>query len=489
MTIRASLSAVLVWTLLAASLAGCSLNAPRQAAPPPPPATRTAPVPTRPAATPPPTRALPSATPAKPTLTRPAPTALPAVPQTIEMRDFAVLSPANITHLQLLASFRPGPQGALGPMLFSPDHTRLIFGLAAANPEAGSTPVYIWSLAAGLPDHILAGNGLGRPVLAFSADPSTLALAGTGALQLWATRDWQPLPAPPEAYSPTAALDFAPTAAWLAVGTQAGLLGVWDTSAAQETWSAQAHEVGLSALAVSPTGAWVVTAGLDGALRLWNAQDGKKERDLAQSAGVITALAFLPDDQQVIDYAKDGQVRIWRISDGHQAAQFQACSSGLPGCTPPAFSPDRRLMALGDPAAQDGPGIYIWDLQTHTAWPAVNTAPLLDPTRISALAFSADGRLLAAGSEDGLIQIWGIPGTPFLQDAQLRVTESGDGANLRDRPALEGSIRSQLSTGETLRLLEGPVLAGGFDWGRVLTADGREGWIVEVPEWYETGGP
>jgi hypothetical protein len=33
-------------------------------------------------------------------------------------------------------------------------------------------------------------------------------------------------------------------------------------------------------------------------------------------------------------------------------------------------------------------------------------------------------------------------------------------------------------------LQEGPLLAGGFNWWRVKTADGREGWIVEIPEWF-----
>ena len=144
-------------------------------------------------------------------------------------------------------------------------------------------------------------------------------------------------------------------------------------------------------------------------------------------------------------------------------------------------------MALSDPAAEGGPGIRIWDMQTRSLWSHLDTSPLLDPTRISAQAFSPDGRLLAVGSQDGQVQIWGIVGTPFASGALLRVTASGDGLNLRDRPALEGSIRSQLHTGETLNLLEGPLVAGGFNWWRALTTDGREGWIVEVPEWYEIG--
>ena len=180
-------------------------------------------------------------------------------------------------------------------------------------------------------------------------------------------------------------------------------------------------------------------------------------------------------------------LREWRVSDGKNSAEFKACSSGLPGCIQPAFSPDRRLMALSDPASPDGPGVGLWDLNTHSLLLRVETGPLLDPLRISSLAFSPNGRLLAVGSEDGQVELWGVTGGVFTSGAQLKVTDPGDGLNLRDRPALFGSIRSQLRKGETVTLVEGPVVAGGFNWWRVLTGEGREGWIVEVPEWYEKG--
>ena len=476
--------------LLVLSLAACSLGAPAHLTAPTPALTqRPAATFTR-AATRPPAATLPASTPtsARPSPTQPAPTSTPDVLSVLEKHDLAVLSPANIKNLQLLTSFRPGPQGAVAPLLFSPDHSRLIFGLASADAQGiGGAPIYIWSLAGGLPDHILQSGSPAQPILAFSSDAAYLASAGARSLQLWTTRDWQPITAPPEPLSPASALAFDSSSGRLLAASEDGLLHAWDPAAAKDNWSVQAHFPGISALAASHAGAWLASAGLDGALRLWKAASGEKERDFSRSTGVITALAFLPDDQQLISYAKDGQVGFWQVSDGKQIAQFQACSSGLPGCTPPAFSPDRRLMALSDPAAEAGAAVYIYDLQTRALWSRLDTSPLIDPTRIAALAFSPDGRLLAVGSQDGQVQIWGVPGTPFTLGAQLSVTAAGDGLNLRDRPALEGSIRSQLHSGETLHLLEGPLLAGGFNWWRALTSDGREGWIVEVPEWYEIG--
>ena len=113
----------------------------------------------------------------------------------------------------------------------------------------------------------------------------------------------------------------------------------------------------------------------------------------------MTALAFTPDGLSLLVYDKSGMLREWRVSDTKMEGEFQACSSGLPGCLQPAFIPDRRLVALSDPASPDGPGMRLWDLQTRGLLARVETGPLLDPAHISALAFSPDGRLLAVGSE------------------------------------------------------------------------------------------
>jgi WD40 repeat protein/serine/threonine protein kinase len=70
---------------------------------------------------------------------------------------------------------------------------------------------------------------------------------------------------------------------------------------------------------------------------------------------------------------------------------------------PVAFSPDEKILAT---VASDSANIILWDVGTHQqlASLAENKA-----YRVYTMAFSPDGRTLAAGVGDGTIQFWGVP--------------------------------------------------------------------------------
>ena len=59
-------------------------------------------------------------------------------------------------------------------------------------------------------------------------------------------------------------------------------------------------------------------------------------------------------------------------------------------------------------------------------------------------------------------------------------TIDGEVLYLRDSPSTGGEIIIFLYNDMPVTLLEGPVLAEGYTWWRIRTADGDEGWAAEA---------
>ncbi len=74
---------------------------------------------------------------------------------------------------------------------------------------------------------------------------------------------------------------------------------------------------------------------------------------------------------------------------------------------------------------------------------------------------------------------------PAQPGAIFTVTPAGDNLNLRDAPALAGTILQKLQPGDTVTILSSPVQADGYTWWQMQAEDGTAGWAVNIPEWYE----
>ena len=84
-----------------------------------------------------------------------------------------------------------------------------------------------------------------------------------------------------------------------------------------------------------------------------------------------------------------------------------------------AFSPDGRTLAAG---SGDGT-VWLWNL-TDPARPARLGQPLTGPDdAVISVAFSPDGRTLAAGSGDGTVWLWNV--TDPARPARLSTLSTG----------------------------------------------------------------
>jgi WD40 repeat protein len=155
-----------------------------------------------------------------------------------------------------------------------------------------------------------------------------------------------------------------------------------------------------------------------------------------------------------------------------------------------AFSPDGTLVAAG---SDDG-SIRVWDTATSNPYGRPMAGPQGHTGKVLAVAFSPDGTLLASGSEDKTVRLWD------MRSATLHGTIAGQAGKVRalaftlfqGKPALAVSGDDQYvelwnpATGELIRRLvdrpAGPVtsLAACPD-GEVLAAGGG----TNVPSRYQ----
>jgi WD40 repeat protein len=125
-----------------------------------------------------------------------------------------------------------------------------------------------------------------------------------------------------------------------------------------------------------------------------------------QSVSVdFTSSIVLSRDKQFMAVGDSGVFKLLNLATGAEVT----IDSGLPitcGCD---FSKDNSLLALQD--YFDGETVKVINLdgkQTVTRLEA-------HPGKVKALAFSADGRLLASGSEDRIVRVWDAQTGSLLQ--------------------------------------------------------------------------
>jgi WD40 repeat protein/serine/threonine protein kinase len=328
---------------------------------------------------------------------------------------------------------------------FSPTEPLLAFTSARLASEEWRTTLHLWNTAtrqmvAELPlNNVCVG-------LVFAKDGQTLVTATMGHITVWHMPEGTRVASyasriANHRYNTTfAATPDLSLAAYAFSETQFRVIDLRD---GKELWTAGTANGGvITALAFSPDGKTLASSCHNETnIRLWDVATGKQIGELKGHSSWVSPIVFWPDGKKMASGSGDQTIRIWDIADPKNPTCLDVLRGHRLEVWRLALLPDGKTLVSG---CKDG-AVCFWDTsvthphQTRVTVPARDIAdwsfapdsrsiltldgqgrvaqwsgsdfqqktPLLEMgTNVDSDCFSPDGRFLALGWTNGIIQVW-----------------------------------------------------------------------------------
>ena len=189
------------------------------------------------------------------------------------------------------------------------------------------------------------------------------------------------------------------------------MLDAWDVTSGRALGTAEIRNAYPVNMGVSPDGTTVAMAGADSRIHLWNLAR-HRQSSFADGSGPPLELVFSPDGRTLALVHDQGKVVLRDLASGRDAL----AGDGAATISTVAFSPDGRTLALGDAAHR----VVLWDVAG--ARHGITTWTIPGP--VEGVAFSADGRRVAASDVNGQVSSDEDGAAPTHQSTEINVFDA-----------------------------------------------------------------
>ncbi|MGB5466737.1 MAG: hypothetical protein WBM84_11705, partial [Sedimenticolaceae bacterium] len=297
---------------------------------------------------------------------------------------------------------------------------------------------------------------------------------------------------------------LSPDGKLLAIGQVDGTIDLFDVQTQRlREHSLVGHQGAVRALEYDSEGRRLVSSGVDGTVRMWSLHDagGTKSRLLGSTDDIIEDICLHPKDTVVASASFDGTVRLWdtaglgavREPVAQLPIEFKTVEFTPDGTALLAGGNDARIRAWSLPSREPlfsggrradgnhlihlvfnprGDRLVTIDSDGHASLVSYPQGeplgPLFSPqSKIADAAFTADGRLLIGGDDEGRLRLWDMQ-----EQREIGTTLSGHSQTIVDASiSADHRLLATLGADQTIRLW---TLGSDFPLAGLFTGGGSK---------------